>query len=169
MGGSSYRGFGLPGVDCITRSNDSHSCIIAIYLQVIHRSAIGQFFFSVPNNNPASSLRKKLTFGNVTTGFPAKWHLRNDGTNPILMTRHYPDLGSASDWLNQLSHGMINQKHHPDPIISMECLHSFLRRYLVGKPMVVSPLKCQLFSPAIQEVFVKVNSAQFNPSGFLSA
>ena len=22
----------------------------------------------------------------------------------ILMTRHYPDLGSASDWLNQISH-----------------------------------------------------------------
>ena len=64
---------------------------------------------------------------------------------------------------------MINQKHFPDPVISMEFLHSFLRCYLVGKPVVVSPLKCQLFSPAIQEVFVKVNSAQFNPSGFLSA
>ena len=37
------------------------------------------------------------------------------------------------------------------------------------KPVVVSPLKCQPFSPAIQEVFVKVNLAQFNPSGFLSA
>ena len=24
--------------------------------------------------------------------------------NSILMTRHYPDLGSASDWLNQISH-----------------------------------------------------------------
>ena len=31
-------------------------------------------------------------------GFPAKWRLRNERRNSILMTRHYPDLGSASDW-----------------------------------------------------------------------
>ena len=30
--------------------------------------------------------------------------LRNERRNSILMTRHYPDLGSASDWLNQISH-----------------------------------------------------------------
>ena len=36
--------------------------------------------------------------------FPAKWHLRNERRNSILMTRHYPDLDSASDWLNQISH-----------------------------------------------------------------
>ena len=34
-----------------------------------------------------------------TTGFPAKWLLRNERRNSILMTYHYPDLGSASDWL----------------------------------------------------------------------
>ena len=45
------------------------------------------------------SLRKQLTFGDATTGFPAKWRLRNKRRNSILMTRHYPDLGSASDWL----------------------------------------------------------------------
>ena len=28
----------------------------------------------------------------------AKWRLRNERRNSILMTRHYPDLGSASDW-----------------------------------------------------------------------
>ena len=44
------------------------------------------------------SLRKQPTFGDATTGFPAKWRLRNEGRNSILMTRHYPDLGSASDW-----------------------------------------------------------------------
>ena len=27
----------------------------------------------------------------------------NERRNSILMTRHYPDLGSASDWLNQIS------------------------------------------------------------------
>ena len=31
-------------------------------------------------------------------------HLRNERRNSILMTRHYPDLGSSSDWLNQISH-----------------------------------------------------------------
>ena len=37
--------------------------------------------------------------GLLTTGFPRKWHLRNDCRNSILMIHHYPDLGSASDWL----------------------------------------------------------------------
>ena len=50
------------------------------------------------------SLRKQPTFGKATTGFPAKWRLRKEHRNYILMTRHYPDLGSASDWLNQISH-----------------------------------------------------------------
>ena len=45
-----------------------------------------------------SSLRKQPTFGDVSTGFPAKWRLRNERRNSILMTRHHPDLGSASDW-----------------------------------------------------------------------
>ena len=35
---------------------------------------------------------------------PAKWHLRNERRNSIRITRHYPDLGSSSDWLNQISH-----------------------------------------------------------------
>ena len=51
-----------------------------------------------------NSLRKQPTFGDATTGLPAKWRLRNERRNSILMTRHYPDLGSASHWLNQISH-----------------------------------------------------------------
>ena len=43
------------------------------------------------------SLRKQPTFGDATTGFPAKWRLRNERRNSILIPRHYPDLGSASD------------------------------------------------------------------------
>ena len=30
--------------------------------------------------------------------FPGKWLLRNGRWNCILITRHYPDFGSASDW-----------------------------------------------------------------------
>ena len=29
---------------------------------------------------------------------PPKWRLRNELSNSILITRHYPDLGSTSDW-----------------------------------------------------------------------
>ena len=50
------------------------------------------------------SLRKQPTFGDATTSFPAKWRLRKERRNSILMTRHYRDLGSDSDWLNQISH-----------------------------------------------------------------
>ena len=49
------------------------------------------------------SLRKQPPFRDTTSGFPVKWRLRNERKNSILMTRHYPDLGSASDWLKQTS------------------------------------------------------------------
>ena len=58
--------------------------------------------FDAVNNK--DSLRKQPTFGEATTGFHTKWRLRNKRRNSILMTCHYPDLGSASDWLNQISH-----------------------------------------------------------------
>ena len=45
-----------------------------------------------------SSLRKQLTFGDTSTGFPIEWRLINKRRNSILMTCHYPDLGSAFDW-----------------------------------------------------------------------
>ena len=45
------------------------------------------------------SLRKWPTFRDATTGFPAKWRLRNEGTNFILMTCHCRGQSSASDWL----------------------------------------------------------------------
>ena len=35
--------------------------------------------------------------------FPAKWRLRNDCRNSILMTCRFRDLSSASDWLKQIS------------------------------------------------------------------
>ena len=38
------------------------------------------------------------TFRDATSGLPAKWRLRNERRNSILMTCLYPDLGSASDW-----------------------------------------------------------------------
>ena len=44
------------------------------------------------------NVRKQPTSPDNTTGFPAKWRLRNDCKNSVLMTCHYPDLCSASDW-----------------------------------------------------------------------
>ena len=34
----------------------------------------------------------------TSLAFPSKWLLRNKPTNSILMTCHYPDLGSPPDW-----------------------------------------------------------------------
>ena len=49
-----------------------------------------------------TSRRRQLTFCDAFIGFPAKWLLRNERRNSILMTCHYSDLASASDWLRQL-------------------------------------------------------------------
>ena len=47
-----------------------------------------------------TSLRKQPISRDTTTGFPAKWCLGNEHRNSILslMTCHYPDLDTASDW-----------------------------------------------------------------------
>ena len=52
---------------------------------------------------PTPRLRKQPTSRDATSGFRAKWRLRNERRNSILMTCHCPDLGSAYDWscLNQ--------------------------------------------------------------------
>ena len=59
-------------------------------------------------------------------------HLRNERRNSILMTRHYPDLGSASDWLKEISYAAR-------PIrITTQTFMAFLRRRFNGEPVVVS-------------------------------
>ena len=68
----------------------------------------------------------------------AWWRLRNKRRNSILMTRHYPDLGSASDW-------SCHVENLPQPIrsttqiwvvmsrrLNMEYFRPFLRRLLLG-------------------------------------
>ena len=51
-----------------------------------------------------SSLRKPPTFRDATTNLPRKMTSKRRRRNPMLMTCDYPDLGSNSDWLNQISH-----------------------------------------------------------------
>ena len=50
------------------------------------------------------SLREESTFPDAITGFPATWRPTNGRSNSIRITRHYPDLGSGSVWLKQISH-----------------------------------------------------------------
>ena len=85
------------------------------------------------------SLRKQSTFGDTTTGFPAKWRLRNERRNSLLMMHYYPYLGRASDWLNQIffaarpirsTNEIWVVTHHQ---YQMEFLRLFLRHHLVGK------------------------------------
>ena len=59
-------------------------------------------------------MRKQPTLHDATTHFLAKWCLRKERRNSILMTHHYPDLGSASDRTEaNFPHGMTNPKHYP--------------------------------------------------------
>ena len=46
----------------------------------------------------SASLRKRLTFRDATTGYPAKWHLRKELINSVF----YPDLGGASDCMKRI-------------------------------------------------------------------
>ena len=94
-------------------------------------------------NRHRSSLRKhsQPTFRNFTINFPAKLRLTNERWNSILMTRHYPDLGSASDW--SCREGNLLQPVRSTTqiwvgVISMESLRSFLRRFYAGKPLLAS-------------------------------
>ena len=58
---------------------------------------------------------------------PAKWRLRNKHRNSILLTRHYPDLGRASDWSKEIfSQSEAQPWSWKWRVISMEFLHSFL-------------------------------------------
>ena len=45
------------------------------------------------------TLRKESKFRDATTGFVAKWRLRNERWNSLLMTHNYPDLFRATDLL----------------------------------------------------------------------
>ena len=82
---------------------------------------------------------EQQTFCDTNGGFPAKWPLRNERRNSMPITHHYPDLGSASDWMKQIS---TNQKHYPDlgsgPSLVWNFLRSFLRRHFPGKPVAAS-------------------------------
>ena len=98
------------------------------------------------------SLRKQPTFGGATTGYPAKWRLRNWRRNSMLMTRHYPDQGSASDWSCRV--GNFIQPIRSATQVWVVKRHQYGISVLVsqtsfGGETSGSVAKCRLFSQAI--------------------
>ena len=96
-----------------------------------------------------SSLRKQPTFGDATTGFPAKWRLRNERRNSILMTRHYPDNGSVSGWSCRV--GNLIQPIRSTTHISVGTRHqyrisAFVSQTSFGGETSGSVTKCRLVS-----------------------
>ena len=100
--------------------------------------------------------RKQPTFGDATTVSPAKWRLRNERRNSVLMTRHSPDLGrldlgSASDW--SYSVGNLIQPIRSTTQIWGVTRHQYGNFVLfsqtsVGRKASGSVAKCRLFSQA---------------------
>ena len=96
------------------------------------------------------SLSKQPTFGDANTGFPTKikWRLRNECRNSKLMTRHYPDLGCACDWLNQISQ-VARPIRSTTQIWVVMCLQygisALVSQISFGGETSGSMAKCQLF------------------------
>ena len=54
------------------------------------------------------------------------------------MTCHYPDLGSASDWLKQILTRNTTQICQIWAMTSIECLRSFFKHHFTGQPVLAS-------------------------------
>ena len=129
--------FSFKELKCSPRGAPSTNSIIIYSLSSVKQT-------SAPKVCP-KFLRNNLSYEiadisrHATTGFPAKWRLRNDCRNSILMMCHYLDLCSASDWS---CHQRIcfNQSEAPSRsgewhVISMEFLQSFLSLHFKVKPV----------------------------------
>ena len=102
------------------------------------------------------SLRKQPTFGDATTGFPAKWRLRNERRNSILITRHYQDLGNSSDWSCHVGN-LIQPIRRTTQILGVTRRQSGISALVYqtsfGGETNGSVAKCKLFSQASFHVF----------------
>ena len=114
------------------------------------------------------SLKKQPPFCNSTTGFHLKWHLRNKRRNSILITHHYPDLSSTSDWLKQISHtawptGSTTQiwllTHHHYVIFCAR----FSDFILAGKPLMASRNVRCFFRLDFSKLCLLTISCRLNP------
>ena len=94
-----------------------------------------------------ASPRKQPAFGDTITGFPVKWRLRNERRNAILMTRHYPDLASASDWSCHVGNLFQPIRSTVQIWVVMRHLYGISRSSFGGETS-GSITKCLLFSQA---------------------
>ena len=74
-----------------------------------------------------TSLRKQPTFHDATSVFPAKWRLKKRAKKFILMTHHYPNLGSDSDRLYRVRN--LIQPIRRTTQILVETLWNFCARF----------------------------------------
>ena len=91
----------------------------------------------------------------------AKWRRRNERWNSILITRHCPDLGSASDWLNQISHAARPIRSTAQLWIVTRHQYGisalFVGLQLAGKPVVASPnVGCFLSLPHLNKALQRL-------------
>ena len=67
------------------------------------------------------------------------------------MTHHYPDLGSASDWLNQISHTALPIRSTIKILVVTHhqyAISALVSQTLFGRETSGSVAKCRLFSHA---------------------
>ena len=113
-----------------------------------------------------SSLRKQPTFRDTTTDFFAKWHLGNERRNSIPTTRHYPDMGSASDWMKQISN--LSEAPHSAqfPFWSIllrgrryrVCSRDVTAAILMFLSNETTPMSVSQTSPSVVKLFTSVNA-----------
>ena len=96
--------------------------------------------------------------------------------NSILLTRHYPDLSSAFDWLEQVALAARPIRSATRRVISVEFLGSFLRRHFAGKLVVTSQnvgcflrLEVYFYSRHLMEPTRIVSGSFEAQSGFYSS
>ena len=87
-----------------------------------------------------STLRKQPTFRDATTGFLAKWRLRNECRNSILMPTQIwlVPLICRPSGIFAIMQNALGTRVWKWRVISMDFLRSFLRRHFAGKPVVAS-------------------------------
>ena len=82
------------------------SCVLEIKKKIMFWAQQSHINFNVHKHGQALAIiaRENSDILPWHPWFPRKMMSEKQHRNSILMTRHYSDLGSASDWLKQISH-----------------------------------------------------------------
>ena len=127
--------FSFKELKCSPRGAPSTNSIIMYSLSSVKQTSAPKICPKFLRNNLSYEIADISR--HATTGFPAKWRLRNDCRNSKLMKRYHPDMGSgAPDW-SYRQRICFNQSEAPPRsgewhVISMEFLQSFLRLLFKG-------------------------------------